>query len=188
MAAYGPIALAGLLLLASSAPAAQLCFGPTSGGSMANVHCNPPGPTYSEGWQGYGTTAGEACLVGGENVCWIDGPTVFSVSRSITDPTLNDGPLPEGMSNLYIWLQCCHSWLSEATFSLSGDVDVVSFTPMNGFTNSGTLPDFHIAVTGCPVGPVVVGRLEVQVSGPTAVGEPDVSSWGRVKALYGDPR
>lgn len=188
MIARGSMVLAGLFLLANGAPAAQLCFGPTSGGSMANVHCNPPGPTYSEGWQGYGTTAGEACLVG--DACGtIDGPTVFSISRSITDPTLNDGPLPEGTSTLYLWLHCCHFGLSEATFSLSGDIDIVSFMPINGFTNSGTLPDFHLAVTGCPLGPVPVGLLEVQLSGPTSVDESAVSSWGRVKALYGgDPR
>lgn len=178
------MALAGLLLFASGVPAAQLCFGPTSGGSMANSHCVPVGPTYSEGWQGFATTAAEACLAG--DACGpIDGPTVFSISRSATDPYLNEASLPEGTSTLYLWLNCCQFGLSEATFSLSGDIDIVSFTTTNGFTNSGPLPDFHIAVTGCPLGPMVVGLLEVQLSGPTAVGDWGVSSWGRVKALYG---
>ena len=166
------------------ASAAQLCFAPpTTGGAMVIRHCEPVGPTYDEGWQGFGTSAAEACLTGTE--CGpVEGPTVWILSSSIESPHHSVEPLPPGISNLYLWLYCTAFQVSEAEFSLTGDIEVLSYTPLNGTDNTGSLPDFHVTAAGCPYGPIVFGTLEVQPAGATGIGEPVRESWGRVKARY----
>ena len=166
------------------AGAAQLCFAPpTTGGPMVIELCTPPGPNWDSGWQGFGTSAAEACHVGAE--CGpVEGPTVWYLSNSVESPHHSVEPLPPGRSMLYLWLYCTRDFVAGAEFSLTGDIDVLSYTPMNGTGNTGSLPDFHVTASGCPLGPIVFGALEVQPAGATAAGETTYESWGRVKARY----
>jgi len=65
-----------------------------------------------------------------------------------------------------------------------GDIEVVAYTPLNGTAAGGTLPDLTVTADGCPVGPTLVGALDVFVASATAAPEPVAESWGRVKARY----
>lgn len=176
---------AALLLLPGPAGAAQLCFAPPSGGTApVNVPCSPPGPAYDEGWQGFGTTSAEACLLGTDCLPWV-GPTVWYLSRSDEAPHFCTGDLPAGPGALYLWLICSETGVAEAEFSLAGDdIAVTGYTPLNGTTASGTLPDLRVAAAGCPSEPTLFGRIDVVVGGTTAAGEPARERWGRVKAWY----
>ncbi len=176
---------AALLLLPGLAGAAQLCFAPPSGGTApGNVPCTPPGPAYDEGWQGYGTTAPEACLLGTDCLPWV-GPTVWYLSRSDEAPHFVTGPLPDGPGALYLWLICSEAGVAEAEFSLAGvGMAVTGYTPLNGTSAEAALPDLRVAAADCPTGPRLFGRIDVVVGGATAAGEPAREPWGRVKASY----
>jgi hypothetical protein len=50
---------------------------------------------------------------------------------------------------------------------------------MNGFLNAGTATALLLAVGGCPSGPVVAGRIDVE-----ATVSVDGSSWGGIKGGY----
>jgi hypothetical protein len=58
-------------------------------------------------------------------------------------------------------------------------LSVIDFVPMNGFLSAGSGQRVLIAVGGCPSGPVVAGRIDVEV----AVGVTPVT-WGRIKSDY----
>jgi hypothetical protein len=149
---------------------------------MGNEHCGVPGPQYSEGWQGYATSTPELCFQG--SWCSDDYNTLWTLSRSSTNPYINLGALPAEPSTLYVWLACERYGMLGAAFSLQGDIEVLSVTPVFPVTNDATFPDFHLTFPGCPNGPFKAFWLEVQPGAPSSVGEPR-SSWGRVKSLYG---
>ncbi|HMB70217.1 MAG TPA: hypothetical protein VKU85_12930 [bacterium] len=172
-----------LSLLPVPALAASVCIGPHSSGQIEATPCQQLF-SYPTEWSGWGTTSGEHC--GDTNFCtaveWLPGygSIGFSVSRSILDPFDTTGAATGG--TVYLWLAC--EWghgggLASTRFSLSSDVSIASFTPVNGFLNSGTLPDVELTVAGCPFGPVLAGIIQLEDS----VGL-DRSGWGRVKALY----
>lgn len=180
-----PAVILAALLLPASASAVHLCFGPPAGGTEpVIVHCTPPGPEYEPGWQGFGTTWAEACLLGTDCLPW-EGPTVWYLSRSDEAPHFVTGTLPAGPASLYLWLICSGAGVSEAEFSLAGDILVTGYTPLNGTSAGGTLPDVHVTAAGdCPAGPVLFGRVDVFVGSSTAVADPGHEAWGRVKARY----
>jgi hypothetical protein len=172
------------VLWACPVSAEQVCFAPSiEFGEFRVEHCETPQFNYAEGWQGYGTTEPEACLIGFQCPT-IDGPTGLQISRSSTNPFLYFGELPEGVSDLYVWLVCENWGMAELAFSLTGDLELVSFTPMNGFVDQGSFPDVHLTIQGCPLGPVVVGRITVQNDFATSADGHESATWGRVKALY----
>ena len=105
---------------------------------------------------------------------------VSSPPRPSRTDVENIGPLG-GTSSLYLWFDCgVFNGLSAAEFDLGGSgIDVVAFTPMNGFLNAGTATAFLLAVGGCPLEYVVAGRIDVEAT----VGV-DGSTWGEVKGGY----
>jgi hypothetical protein len=89
----------------------------------------------------------------------------WSISASSTDPAVNQGTFQSGAMSLYLWYACSDDGgMAAAEFrldSLDPANALISFTTMNNFLNAGTFPDVLLAVGGCPLAPIVAGRLDV---------------------------
>jgi hypothetical protein len=168
-----------VLGLVGTAAAGELCLVPSAAnGRNITVACGGVG--YSNEQRGYGTDGASSCW---EASCLFHGGSfAWSISSSSTDPHENIGPLG-GTASLYLWLDCNNTGtlgMAAAEFGLSGSgLDVVAFTPMNGFLNAGTATELLIAVGGCPRGPLVAGRIDVE-----ATVSVDGSTWGGIKGGY----
>ena len=110
---------------------------------------------------------------------------LWSVSSSATNPEDSVGELPIGQVDLFLWWKgtCGYGYsgiaAAEMDVQVTG-VEYVSFHPMNGVLSAGTMTSLLLAVGGCPVDPLLVGRFEV-VNDPSPV---DSETWGRIKSFY----
>lgn len=171
--------------------AADLCLvsSPSTGYNRTTL-CQPPGGALNNGWIGYTTDGAGACAPGGAPCLWARSDHGFgagwSISSSSTDIFENNGPLPPGVSPLYLWLMCAGlDRMAEAEFGLGGTLEVVSFTHPPYVQNLGTSTDLHLTIPGCPTGPLVIGTIYVR--DPVAVGAPEsdqVTSWGKIRSGY----
>jgi hypothetical protein len=86
----------------------------------------------------------------------------WTLSRSSTDPLDNIGPATTDTLTVYLWLYCTLDILggvSGAKFSIFGGVDVFSFEPSPGVSNSGTIHDLDLTLSGCPPGSFLAGEF-----------------------------
>ena len=187
----GSILLLVLVCAPKWAEAANLCLAPSiTYGENVTIDCTVPEPTaYENVWFGYETSDSALCesepLRPDETCLYSDSCYQWGISSSPSDPTIRRGPIVDGQ--LYLWLECsgehvpmqCPGSLSAATLSLTGTLEVVKFTPLNGFLHLGPLPELLLAVGGCPSMPIVVGMITVQDPSPV-----DGTSWGEAKAAY----
>jgi len=176
-----------MLAMAFPTTAAQLCIEPSSNGLSVSTPCfqQPVELAYV----GFATESAEVCN-SGTTSCLVTAreqgaPDTFDWSISASAASFQDhvAPVGPGPTDLYLWLVCdfTAAGLETAEFALGGDLDVISFTPTNGFLNYGTDTDLRLAVGGCPQGPLVAGVITVEPDAPVGV---DRSGWGRVKAGY----
>ncbi len=181
MIAIATLVLSILCGLAPGATAGELCLLPSAvNGLNVSVACVSP-YLYPNDWIGYRSGGGEPC----HQICCVDMCCGFrfgwTVSSSATDPLHNQDPLPLGAGQLYLWYYCTSDadGLAAAEFRVGGTIAIYSFTPMNGFTNTGDATDLVLAVGGCPYGPILAGTF--QVHDPIAV---ESETWGRIKSTY----
>jgi hypothetical protein len=177
-----PLTLSGslvLFLLSTRAPAAELCIVPSAANNR-NITLFCSGIGYSNGAIGYRTDGIPCNNLIGLSCTTAQDDAVWTISASSQDPFVNSGAL-ELPATLYLWLACTRfaEPVALAEFALDGDVEVVDLVPVNDFTNSGTLTELFLAVTGCPIPPLVAA--EITVSSTVGVAR---SSWGQIKALY----
>ena len=174
--------------IATMALAKSVCIGPSQQtGEVTVDFCPGAAQLVDHDWEGYSTQAPHPCEVPFPNPCIIDylpgfGGLAWYVSRSISDPSVTFGPLTS--NTLYLWLRCA-SHLAPERFraSLVGDLAIASVQGMNGITNNGSGSEIDLAFFGgCPSGPLPVARINLVPV--VATPEPEVSSWGRAKALY----
>jgi hypothetical protein len=166
------------LALGGAAHAGEICLVPSAlNNRSVTVACGGTG--YANEQIGYRTDGTATCK---DFFCVVHPAFGWTVSASATDPFVNSGPLAPGAS-LYLWLYCnstLTSGMAAAEFDLlATDLIVTGFVPLNGFLSAGSGANILIAVAGCPSGPVVAGRIDVQA----AVGVAPVS-WGRIKGDY----
>jgi hypothetical protein len=163
--------------------AAELCIVPSSNGVNQTLDCD--GIWRRNETVGFGTE-GEPCGNHSSPACWGLGTGYFqwTISASAGDPYVNVAEAPD---TLHLWCSCgvdeegddAGLDLSFAEFGVSGDLEVLEFTPGPGVLNSGTHDDLQLAIAGCRSGWVYVGALSVNI--PTPVSQ---SGWGRIKSTY----
>jgi hypothetical protein len=106
----GDLALCLGTLVASSSPAAELCFAPDHQGNNVTADCPlPQYSTYENSWTGF-TTDGTPCHSGDGGAltaCEAAAPHTYAwtLSLSASDPDENVGE-PSGTEQLYLWLRC----------------------------------------------------------------------------------
>ena len=94
------------------------------------------------------------------------GKFVWTISGSDQDPFLLWEPPFLGESTVYLWMACDVSGgygAIEADMDFSGTLEVLSFTTLNGTSNSGTLPNVHLTFPSCQNG-FLAGSLTVRDS------------------------
>jgi hypothetical protein len=182
------LAVAAALLVAFPAFGSELCLVTSSNGLNATVGCDQV--TNPNGAIGY-STGSAPCQVGqGISPCLVDLPSTstfaWTVSSSPTNALDNTGPIGPGVIDLYLWMFCEFgtNGMSAAEFALGGDLNVLSFTPVNGVLNAGTDVELRLAVGGCPQGPFVAGIITVQEQTAVGVEGVETAAWGHVKARY----
>ncbi|MFN8178768.1 MAG: T9SS type A sorting domain-containing protein [bacterium] len=91
------------------------------------------------------------------------GPYGWTLSASNTDPLQNTGSSGVTSTTVYLWLACdaANEGVSSAEFGVFCSRTISSFTPSNGFTNSGTPDQPRLAISGCPTGPRLAGSFAV---------------------------
>ena len=91
----------------------------------------------------------------------------WTLSASPTDPLVNTGPATSDTLDLYLWMYCSEpvqSGVSAAKFSLEFHpslwVHTLELSP--GVTNSGTVWDLDLQLSGCPPGAHRVAHYRIQ--------------------------
>ncbi len=176
-------ALGVLVATVLPSSSAELCFVPSTNGINQTQDCIT-GTWYDNQGLGIGTDEFPCNNPFDANCNNLPPPNIqWSLSASSSDPWENT---VEDSSVLYLWYTCAMASgtgvapeLAAAEFGVSGDIDVLSFTPMPGFANVGTSTNLLIFVGGCPTPPMMVG--EVGVEFPTPVSQ---TSWGRIRSGY----
>jgi len=176
------------ILTALPSVAADLCLVPSSNGLNVTADCLAGAvPTDAVGY----SADSFPCQVGsGLNVCFVDSPTppdfAWTISSSAVDALQNTGAIGPDATDLYLWLFCtAGGGMSASEFALGGDLEVISFTPVNGALNAGTDTELRLAIGGCPQGPIPVGIITVQPQAAVGVdGIRTAAGWGHVKAGY----
>jgi len=172
------VMLCSLAVFAQSARAEELCIVPSAANSRnTTILCTPN--AFPNSVVGYNTEGAPCDTRTGLNCTTAGNLAVWTISSSSQDPYVNSGPLQ--VQSLYLWIACTlfDDPIQLAEFDLSGDLPVVGFIPMNGFSNAGTPTEPVLSVPDCPSGPLVAG--EIQVSPTVSVAR---STWGQIKALY----
>ncbi len=86
-----------------------------------------------------------------------------------------------GARDLYLWFDCWYGEVGLSRFHMTletAGLELNSFTPMNGFASSGTLPSIELAHDSCPTGFVLAGVLSV--TDPTGQGGTICPGPGRI--------
>lgn len=84
----------------------------------------------------------------------------WSISRSLTEPCDNTGPVAAGVATMALWYNDNDAdGMSAADFGVSANAGnvVLAFNTANGFLNAGNSTALLLAVGGCPSGPVMAG-------------------------------
>lgn len=95
----------------------------------------------------------------------------WKVSASPVDPNLNEGSVPPGIANLYLWLSCTTSHLGgasamETEAAVSPGNTILGFVTSGVVLNAGDATHLLLAFGGCPTGPVAVGYWIVLKQAP----------------------
>ncbi len=169
--------------------AAGLCLGPSHpAGVNQTTACGVSGATVDNDWIGFDTSSDPCSFGAGATGCIYGDPPsevafCWSISSSAVQPFHNKGPVGPGVTSLYLWIVVANlEPFASSEFYLSGDLNVVSVTTLNGFLVShpgGDLREVRLSVIGCPFGPVLAARVDV--AGTVSV---ESRSWGGVKARY----
>lgn len=112
--------------------------------------------------------AGPAPAGAADPAGWGLGCYDWRLSFSATDPWQGWGTPAAGVHEVYLWLTA--SWsadgmtAAEMVVRSSPGLDFVGFEPRNGFLNAGTGSHLLLAVGGCPMGPVVAGKVTLYAS------------------------
>lgn len=183
-----------VLLLIATCPgrAKTLCLEPSPGsGSIATGDCDQINPTeHQMQWTGFSEEYADLCSAC-PGPCWdtigwegcIFCAYAWSISSSATDPAVNVSTLPpDGW--LYLWLHTTTYEVGGAartSFRLSGTLTPLEFEPIYGLVDwtSDGFPDLSMQLGGCPDGPELIGRIQVQLPSPVGAG-----TWGRTKSVY----
>ncbi|GJM44483.1 MAG: hypothetical protein DHS20C21_13250 [Gemmatimonadota bacterium] len=178
-----------VLSFATGAFAGELCLVDSPNAINATVNCSQPQLLWDNSYVGY-STEGAPCEVG--TFCGFDPQRNeglegyrWLISASDTDPYENTGPLPQGIVELSLWLECSVSeGMAAVEFGLDnpdGTLIPLALAPQNGFLNAGTPTHILMAVGGCPTGPVLAAYLLVLNLGPVSV---ESQSWAGIKSMY----
>jgi len=172
---------------AAPSPAAELCLGASGAAENVSLDCANPPVAYANHWVGYATDGVPCQSSAGVDPCLVTSTSDYgwTISSSLTDPYENAGELGGPFATLYLWVVCAGiDALSAAGIALHGDLQVLAFTPHNGFLNAGTADELLLAVGGCPYGPLVAGEILVADPALGSGGHILTKDWSAVKALY----
>lgn len=105
---------------------------------------------------------------------------LWQLSYSADDPWAYEQPAASGPVEVYLWYtQQEWSWgvtAAEMTVQFPAELQLLGFSPMNGFLNIGTADHLLLAVGSCPWGPVVAGKLSffdaTGAGGQVCLGDP----------------
>ncbi len=88
----------------------------------------------------------------------------WTISASDTDPYVHTSSAPLLSQTLYLWLACdaAVEGAASAEFGISCTESLGSFSPLNGFTNSGSTEQPRLTIPACPTGgPRLAGSFPV---------------------------
>jgi hypothetical protein len=88
----------------------------------------------------------------------------WTLSGSMHDPYVFTGAPFQGDRDLYLWLNCVlvDQGISGAEADLTGTLEVVGFSGLNGVINAGTLPTLQLTLPQCTFAPFLAGVVTVR--------------------------